>query len=374
MAGIYIHVPFCKSKCNYCDFYSGTQFNLVEDYVTAVIKELKSRYEYLNFDIVDTIYFGGGTPSILSSYQISCILNEIYSGFNISNNCEISFECNPENLIKSYLLELNNLGINRLSIGIQSFNDNILNFLGRIHNSEQAESSVFVAKNAGFSNISIDLMYAIPGLTSRDLLNALNKVIDLEIQHISFYNLTIYDKTKLYWKLINENILPVNDDSSVDQFYLINDFLKSYGFNHYEISNYCLGDYYSRHNMAYWKGVKYLGIGPSAHSFNEISRQWNCSVLNKYINSTNSGNNCYEIEYLSDEDRYNEYIITNLRTYVGLDSYKVKMKYSKDIFNHFNSVIKDLSVRGYFKYEKGVYYPDRDSLLKADYLSKYLMI
>jgi oxygen-independent coproporphyrinogen III oxidase len=374
MAGIYIHVPFCKSKCNYCDFYSGTQFKLVDDYVAAVIVEMKNRIDYLNFEIVDTIYFGGGTPSILSSLQISRIIGNIYSCFQISDCCEISFECNPENISKEYLAELKVCGFNRLSFGIQSFSDDILNFLGRIHNSEKAENSVLCARENDFNNISIDLMYAIPGMTKDDLYVSLDKAVNLGIQHISFYNLTISDKTKLHWKIINENISLVNEDLTVEQYYFINDFLRSFGFNHYEISNYALEGYHSKHNMSYWTGVKYLGLGPSAHSFNEVSRQWNCSVLTKYINSTNSGNNCYEIEYLSEEDRYNEYIITNLRTYLGLDSNIIKLKYADNIVNHFDTMISDLSVKGFFRNVRGIYYPDRHSLLKADYLSKHLMI
>jgi oxygen-independent coproporphyrinogen-3 oxidase len=374
MAGIYIHIPFCKSKCNYCDFYSGTQFKFFEDYVSAVKLELKNRYDYLNFEIIETIYFGGGTPSILSISQISDILEAIYLHFEVSKMSEITFECNPENISPEYLNGLNKLGINRISIGIQSFSSEILKFLGRIHNAEKAENSVNLAIESGFENVSIDLIYAIPGMTTDVLLLSLKKAITLGVKHISLYNLTVSDKTKLHWKLLREKILPVNEDESVDQYYLINDFLEANGFKHYEISNYALDNYFSRHNMGYWNGMKYLGIGPSAHSFNEVSRQWNCYVLKKYINSINSGTVCYEIEYLSEEDRYNEYIITNLRTYIGLDCNIVNLKYSDNIYDHFFTVINDLTNKGYFRNENSVYYPDRNSLLKADYLSKYLMI
>ncbi len=374
MAGIYLHVPFCKSKCNYCDFYSGTQFRFIDDYVNALCREIRDRAGYLKGEIIETIYFGGGTPSLLSINQLNTIFEEIRRYHRIDQNIEISFECNPENINLNYIEGLKSLGINRISIGIQSFDDAILKFLGRNHSAAKASSAVEIVKAAGVKNVSVDFIYAIPGLSDNILLESLQKAVNLHVKHISIYNLTISENTKLYWKLRTSHIAPVDEEVELRQFYLINNYLVSNGFAQYEISNYSVEGFESRHNLSYWSGIPYLGLGPSAHSFDGNSRQWNTSVLSRYINSVNSGTVHYEIEYLSEKDRYNEYILTNLRTYKGLNIRYLKDKFSDLTVDHFMNQMELLKSRDYFTLKDDIYYPNRDSLIMADYLSTFLMI
>jgi len=335
MSGIYFHIPFCKQKCSYCDFYSTKDSNGIDELVQSEIKELILRKDYLNHDLVETIYFGGGTPSLLSIYNIVDMLKCVMEHFNVSPKCEITFETNPDDLTGDYLKELFDNQINRLSVGIQSFNDDILKYLGRRHDSRNLNYNIETAKSVGFDNISIDLIFGIPGMSLQTYLDSLNKVIQLDIQHISAYSLTIAEGT-LFYKLRKQNILKeIDEEDLLIQFNSTIDILSENGFNHYEISNYAKEGYKSRHNCSYWEDVNYLGIGPSAHSYNGILRQWNISNTHKYCGLVGKNEPFFDVEILTPKDKFNEYIITGLRTSNGVSRKFVEENFEGEVVKHF---------------------------------------
>lgn len=335
MSGIYFHIPFCKQKCSYCDFYSTKDSNGIGELVQSEISELILRKDYLNHDLVETIYFGGGTPSLLTIYNIGNLLNCVRENFNVSADCEITFETNPDDLTLDYLKGLFDNQINRLSIGIQSYNDDVLKYLGRRHDSCNLNDNIETAKSVGFNNISVDLIFGIPGMSLQTYLNSLEKVIQLDVQHISAYSLTIAEGT-LFYKLKKENKLKeIDEEELLVQFNSTIDILSVNGFNHYEISNYAKEGYKSRHNSSYWEDVNYLGIGPSAHSYNGISRQWNISSTRKYCGLVERNELFFEVEYLTRKDKFNEYIITGLRTSKGVSIKFVKENFGGEIVLHF---------------------------------------
>lgn len=351
MAGIYFHIPFCKQKCHYCDFYSKKDSKGINDLVKYEIQELVFRKDYLNNEIVETIYFGGGTPSLLNDNHIKDLLACVNNYFEVSKDCEISFESNPDDLTDEYLKVLYQCGINRLSIGIQSFNDEILKFLGRRHDSKKLCGIIETAKNIGFSNISVDLIFGIPGMNLETYLNSLDKVLKLDIQHISAYSLTIAEGT-LFYKWLNNNIIQeIDEEDLIVQFNSTIDILSEHGFSHYETSNYAREGYKSRHNSSYWEDIKYLGIGPSAHSYNHISRQWNVSDTRAYCDHILNSTQFYEVEYLTTKDKFNEYIITGLRTSNGVSENYIEKNFDEKFYLFFmkevNKLLKDNLV--YFK-------------------------
>ncbi len=335
MSGIYFHIPFCKQKCSYCDFYSTKDSNGIDELVRSEIEELILRRDYLNHDLVETIYFGGGTPSLLNIYHISNLLKCVRENYNVSSDCEITFETNPDDLTEDYLKGLFDCQINRLSIGIQSFNDDVLKYLGRRHDSRNLNCNIETAKSVGFDNISVDLIFGIPGMELETYYDSLNKVIHLDIQHISAYSLTIAEGT-LFYKLRKENKLKeIDEDDLLIQFNSTIDILAEHGFNHYEISNYAKEGYKSRHNCSYWEDVNYLGIGPSSHSYNGFSRQWNISNTHKYCSLVGKNEPIFEVETLTRKDKFNEYIITGLRTSKGVSVKFVKENFEREIVQHF---------------------------------------
>ncbi len=319
MAGIYIHIPFCKQKCNYCDFYSITSFHKKEELLTALNKELIIRKDYLKNELIDTIYFGGGTPSLLNMQDVGDILTTINDNYSVSKNPEITIEVNPDDVSFEYFKDLIKLGIKRLSIGIQSFNDNALEFLNRRHSSNQAIEAVKNAQKAGFKNISIDLIYGIPCMSFETWTRSTNTAISLNIQHISAYHLSIEKNTPLFKMLSKNEIAIINENESFKQFSKLVEMVKQEGFEHYEISNFARKNFYSQHNSNYWKQKKYIGVGPSAHSFDFTSRQWNVSNISQYIDFTNTDKKFYSTEILTKDQKYNDYIITALRTIWGID-------------------------------------------------------
>ncbi|HEY5591143.1 MAG TPA: radical SAM family heme chaperone HemW [Paludibacter sp.] len=342
MAGIYFHIPFCKQKCSYCDFYSIRDSDGIDALVKVELKELDLRQGYLNNEIIDTIYFGGGTPSLLNKYNIDSILKHIQKIFDVSADCEITFETNPDDLSEDYLKGLYDLNINRLSVGIQSFNDDILNYLGRRHDSSKLRLNIETAKKVGFENISVDLIFGIPGMELATYLDSLNKVIELDVQHVSAYSLTISEGT-LFFKLKKQNKLKeIDEEDLLVQFNSTIDILATHGFNHYEISNYAKEGYKSRHNCSYWEDVNYLGIGPSAHSYNGVSRQWNISDTRKYCKLIDQLEAFFEVEFLTRKDKYNEYIITGLRTSKGISRKFVKDNFDDGMNCFFNNEVNNL--------------------------------
>jgi len=331
MAGIYLHIPFCKTRCIYCDFYSTTRSEMADRYVSALCRELELRKSYLDNEPVETIYFGGGTPSQLSKENFEKIFKTIEREYNLGNCEEITLEANPDDLNPEYIKMLASLPFNRISIGIQTFNEQTLRLLKRRHTAGQAISAVKECRMAGFQNISIDLMYGLPGETPESWKADLEQAISLNVEHISAYHLIYEEGTPLYEMLQKHKVEEVDEESSVDFFALMIDRLTKAGFQHYEISNFCKPDMYSQHNSSYWTGKKYLGCGPSAHSFNGNTRQWNVASLDKYIAGIEKGIPDFDIEELDVTTRYNDFVITSLRTMWGLSLNRLEEEFGTEL-------------------------------------------
>ena len=318
MAGIYIHIPFCYKACHYCDFHFSTSLTLKTKLIGAICKELKLKNKYLGSQPVETIYFGGGTPSILEEKYIAKILKTIYKYFSISKFLECTFEVNPNDLTVDKTRSLIKLGVNRFSVGAQSFDDIQLKLLNRSHTSKQIERSIKLIQDLGVYNINIDLMYGTPNLKNKLWENNLMKAVSLNVTHMSCYCLTI-EKGTVFHKMVNSGNLKLDSDDNIKlQFLTMRDILRRNNFVHYEISNFCIPSFESKHNSSYWKGKNYLGVGPSAHSFNGKKRHWNIKNNYKYIDALNNDNNYFEEEILTKKNIANEYILTNIRTNKGL--------------------------------------------------------
>ena len=327
MAGIYIHVPFCKTRCIYCDFYSTTRSEWKGRYIEALCKELEMRYTYLKGKPIETLYFGGGTPSQLDEKDFRKVFDTVRRIYGMENCHEITLEANPDDLCPEYLQMLSELPFNRISMGIQTFDDTTLKLLKRRHNAAQAIRAVELCRAHGFRNISIDLIYGLPGETTERWEKDLQQAIALDVEHISAYHLIYEEGTPIYKMLQKHQVEEVDEDSSVRFFTLLIDRLREAGYEHYEISNFCKPGMYSRHNTAYWKGIPYLGCGPSAHSFNAETREWNTASLEGYIKSIEEGHRSSETEILDKVTRYNEYIMTSLRTMWG-----ISLTYTEEAF------------------------------------------
>ncbi len=339
MSGIYLHIPYCRKACIYCDFHFSTQLKTKTDLVNAIVKELKQHKNYLT-DEVSTIYFGGGTPSLLEKSEVEIIMETIHSNFNLSQNPEITFEFNPDDVSKDYLKSLIHLGINRLSIGIQSFDNEELKWMNRSHNALQSENCVRIAQEQGIKNISADLIYGSRFQTEEIWENNLQKVFDLNIQHLSCYNLTIEERTVL-GNLNSKKIEPaINDERSATYFEtLVRESIKN-GFIQYEISNFGKENFFSQHNSSYWKGAHYLGVGPSAHSYNGFERRWNVRNNAQFIHKINNNEIHFETETLSFENKFNEYILTGLRTIWGCDLNVIEQQFGEKIKNNLLTDLK----------------------------------
>ncbi|HEY8780851.1 MAG TPA: radical SAM family heme chaperone HemW [Mucilaginibacter sp.] len=319
MAGIYIHVPFCKQACHYCDFHFITSLKYKNELLQSLRKDISLQKNYLAGETVETIYFGGGTPSLLNADDINLLIGTIAGLHAVSAEAEITLEANPDDLNKEKLQSLRQTDVNRLSIGIQSFFDDDLQWMNRVHRGKEAEVSVKRAQDIGLENLTVDLIYGYPLLSDQKWKYNLEKVFELGIPHVSSYSMTIEPKTALASFIKNKKQQAMDDEQSAKQFILLMDSMQSHGFEHYEISNFCKPGHYSRHNSNYWKGVKYLGIGPSAHSYDGETRQWNIANNAKYIQSLETGKIPAETELLTEANRLNEYIMTSLRTMWGLN-------------------------------------------------------
>lgn len=334
MAGIYLHIPFCKKRCIYCDFFSTTQSEKKEMYVEALCQELINRKSYLDGEDIETIYFGGGTPSQLGKEDFEKIFSIIYKVYRVKPDAEITVEANPDDLSVEYLAQLRELPFNRLSMGIQTFNDRTLQILHRRHTAAQAIVAFQRCREAGFNNISIDLIYGLPGETIEGWDRDLQKALEMRPEHISAYHL-IYEEGTALWKLREQHrVEEVDEDLSVNFFECLIHTLKAAGYVHYEISNFCLPNYHSRHNSSYWQGKKYLGCGPSAHSYNLKTRQWNIASLDKYIEGIQKGEDVSEVEELDLFTRYNERIMTNIRTCWGMPLDVLKNEFGVKLYNY----------------------------------------
>ena len=372
MAGIYIHIPFCRHKCNYCDFYSIKDSGGVEELVKAEITELSLRKDYVQNEIVKTIYFGGGTPSLLSLDMVGLLLENVRSNFDVSDDCEITFEANPDDLTESYLSGLRGVGVNRLSIGFQSFNDEILKYLGRRHDSKRLAEIIDFANIAGFNNISADLIFGIPGMAFDVYMDSLTKMISLNIQHVSAYSLTIEKGTMFYKMLKNKTLYEIPEEQLLNQYNTTVDFLLLHGFYQYEISNYAKKDFQSRHNSSYWENENYLGIGPSAHSYNGTSRQWNMSNTKKYSDHIRQEKSTYEIEFLTANDKFNEYIITHLRTSNGISRDYISRNFNEVVGHYLYNEIEKLVNSDLLIVNDNNIILTRKGMLVSDYILRQL--
>jgi oxygen-independent coproporphyrinogen-3 oxidase len=335
VSGIYIHIPFCRQACNYCDFHFSTSLQNKDALVKGIVAEIEQRNDYLKDKHIETIYFGGGTPSLLSEREASMILEKIYKLYDVSRDAEVTLECNPDDLSEEKLKELKRLEVNRLSIGLQSFNEDELVWMNRAHTAKESEASVKRAQDKGFENITIDLIYGSKFSNLRSWKSTLDKAIDLDVKHISSYNLTIEEKTKLGFDFKQKKEVAIDDELSSEMFLEMIDRLGKNGFIHYEISNFGKEGFFSIHNSNYWKGKHYMGLGPSAHSFDGLSRQWNVANNNAYIKNVNEGKGYFEKETLSEAERFNEYMLIALRTMWGIDLQFLKANFDGELVKHF---------------------------------------
>ncbi len=340
MTGIYLHIPFCKQRCTYCDFHFSTNFEKYrEKLILAMSNELFLRKKEV-LEEIDSIYFGGGTPSLLHKNEFTLLLDTIFTNFTVNPEAEITIEVNPDDCTETKLKDWSDLGINRLSIGLQSFKEGDLNWMNRSHNAKQGLDAVKNARIAGFQNVSIDLMYGLPNLSKEEWLLNLSNAIELNPTHISAYCLTIEPKTIIHNWVLKDKFIPLNEEYQNEQFLDMLYFLSKEGYEQYEISNFAKGGVYAKHNTAYWEGKYYLGVGPSAHSYDKKSRRWNVSNNNTYWKNVGLNETWYQEEVLSSEDKWNELFLTGLRTKWGVLKEKtnefggLKEEENKLIFNY----------------------------------------
>ena len=368
-AGLYIHIPFCLSKCGYCSFYSVESINLISEYIAALKKE--TRYYRNVFSSFDTIYVGGGTPSLLSSKQLADIFKTVNKHYKIDNHAEITMEANPGDISSEYLKELRDIGINRLNIGVQSFDDRILKFLGRRHTAKEVVSSINAARQAGFNNLGIDLIYGIHGLGIKSWVNTLQKAASFTPEHISCYQLSLDEKTPLYKKYLSEGWHLPDENTELKLFLKTVEELENAGYIHYEVSNFARKDKFkSRHNQKYWQHEPYLGIGPAANSFLQNKRWWNKTSVNSYIKEIASGKMPVEdSETLSIEQFRLEALFLGLRTKVGIDLERYRTKYGVDLIADKKTIIDALIKNKLVGLKNGFLRPTRWGMAIADSLA-----
>jgi len=374
MAGIYIHIPFCKQACNYCDFHFSTSLKMKSSFVDALLKEIDLRKSVFDTETIESIYLGGGTPSLLSAIELSRIFKKLYASFTISKDAEITLEANPDDLSFAKIQELKSSPVNRLSIGIQSFRDADLRFMNRAHTSSEALNSIKMCKEAGFNDLTIDLIYGTPGMDEKAWLENLHIAFELNIPHISSYALTVEEKTALHYQILKNKTPDVDEQQSALQFEILMAEMKKHGYEQYEISNFCKPNSYSRHNSSYWKKDNYLGLGPSAHSFLGYKRLWNVSNNAKYIKSIQIGELPLQEECLAVQDRYNEYIMTSLRTKWGCSLQVIENDFSLEFADYFKAEIKRYVAQENIRVEKEVYYLTQSGKLLADRIASDLFM
>lgn len=334
MAGLYIHIPFCKTRCVYCGFYSSTCSSLQGEYVEALCRELALRRNYIKGENVETIYLGGGTPSQLSVPELNRIFECIYGNYVVKDGAEVTLEGNPDDMVPDYVAGLRSLPVNRISMGVQTFDDEKLKFLRRRHSSKEALKAVDNCRKAGFSNISIDLIYGLPGEDDGAWKKDMETAIALRVPHLSAYCLMFEEGTPLFRLLKAGKVKEESDEQNLRYYTALMERLEDAGYEHYEISNFCLPGFRSLHNSSYWSGKRYLGCGASAHSYDGVSRQWNVASLTDYIASINKGVIPYEKEELSLQERYNDVIVTRLRTMEGLSLSWLRRNFGLELYDY----------------------------------------
>lgn len=372
MAGIYIHIPFCKQACNYCDFHFSTSLKMKTSFLETLLLEIELRRPALENTIIETIYLGGGTPSILEVSEIQLIFKKLNECFTVSPSAEITLEANPDDLSFEKIQKLKLTPINRLSIGIQSFRDEDLKYMNRAHKASEALNSIRMCKEAGFHNLTIDLIYGTPGMDENAWLSNLKTAFELDIPHISSYALTVEENTALHFQILKNKTPDIDEKESALHFEILMREMTANGYEQYEISNFCKPNAYSRHNSSYWKKDNYLGLGPSAHSFLGNKRLWNVSNNVKYIKALNNGEIPFDEECLSVSDRYNEYVMTSLRTKWGCSLALIERDFSLDFVHHFKAEIKPYLNNKNVFLSKGVYYLTESGKLLADRIASDL--
>lgn len=374
MAGIYIHIPFCRKRCHYCDFFKTTDFSQKFRILAALRKELESRAPELASEEINTIYLGGGTPSVLMIDELKSLLDTIRLHYRVSSEAEITMEANPDDLSQATLTAIRQTGYNRLSMGVQSFAEADLKLMNRRHGVMQAIQSVKWAKKAGFTNLSIDLIYGLPNQTLEEWERNVRIAVELDVQHISAYNLTYHEGTVFYDQLKKGILKELPDELSLQQFELLIKILKEAGFEQYEISNFCKPGYYSRHNSSYWKSKKYLGIGPSAHSFDLNTRRWNVSSTGKYLQGVENNETYSETEVLTEQDCYNDCIITGLRTIWGISEELIQTEFSAPYSVHFQKMCDKYVHAGQLIRSSGIVRISPEGLFLSDRIMADFMV
>jgi putative oxygen-independent coproporphyrinogen III oxidase len=374
MAGIYLHIPFCKQKCHYCNFFSLASIKRKDEFVAILLKEIDLQKEYLQGETISTIYFGGGTPSLLSVETLQVLLEKLKHTFTISPDAEITLEANPDDLDPLYLASLKQTAINRLSIGIQSFHDADLEYLNRVHTADRAQQVIEQAQAAGFDKLTIDLIYGIPTLSKSGWIDNINAFLQMGISHLSAYALTVEPKTALHTRIQKGLMSAVDEMQAAEHFEILMDLMGAHGFVHYEISNFARPGHYSQHNSLYWLGGHYLGLGPSAHSYNGLSRQWNVSNLGQYLQLDTVSKLEPENEVLTKEQRFNEYVMTSLRTVWGCDLEHISNIFGTQWAEELAQKGKKFIERGHMFSKDGRFFLTKNGKLFADGIASELFV
>ena len=374
MAGIYIHIPFCSQACSYCDFHFSTSLKNKKEIIAAIEKELINEKNYLDGELINTIYFGGGTPSLLDSKSIESILQTIHNNFDLSNNIECTLEANPEDISISKIDDWYELGVNRISLGVQSFRDEDLNYMNRIHTKQQSIKSIQMLKKSKIKNFNIDLIYGFPMLNKSEWVANLEKVIALNVPHISCYCLTVEKGTALAHFIKQKKEQPLQPETGREHFLIARNMLLNHNYNHYEISNFSKIGYQSLHNKNYWNKTRYLGVGPSAHSFNGVSRRWNIRNNTIYCNKISRNEIAYEEELLTQKNIINEYILTSIRTSSGVSLNYIKAHMNQAELSRFNIEISKLEKMELIELKEETLYLNEKGMLLSDMISKNLFL
>jgi oxygen-independent coproporphyrinogen-3 oxidase len=373
MAGIYLHIPFCKQQCTYCDFHFSTTFaEYRTEMIDAIRKEITERVDYLEGRAIETIYFGGGTPSLLFASELSVLIDEVKSNYPISAHPEITLEANPDDITSENLKNWRQVGINRLSIGLQSFKAEDLKWMNRAHSTQEGLDCIELAKSEGFHNLTVDLMYGLPELSMEDWQRHIQTVISMDVPHISAYCLTIEEKTALHHMVKKGAINPASEDIQSDQFLLLLNMLEQNGYAQYEISNFSKPGAESRHNSNYWKGEWYLGVGPSAHSFNGVSRSWNIRNNRKYLIGIEANETVSETEILTVANQFNERILTGLRTTYGVNIQDLQKIGA--LPPHFVEQVSDFEQSGWLEVKGHTLFLTKEGRLRADHIASELFV
>ena len=375
MAGIYIHIPFCKQACHYCDFHFSTSLRQKPRFLNALAIEMERRKEELTKSAISSIYFGGGTPSQLSASELQAIIDKLSTFIRLENDAEITLEANPDDLSEAYLKALRHTSVNRLSIGIQSFREEDLRWMNRAHNAQEAQQCISWAKDAGFDNLTIDLIYGFPQLPLEQWKENLERATALGIKHISSYCLTVEPGTALQHQVKSGSFPKIDDDLAAEHFNAMVEHLECNGYEHYEISNFAQPGAYAKHNTSYWLAQPYVGLGPSAHSFDGTNRRWNIANNRKYYEGLEQGQSFFELEYLTARDRFNERMLTGLRTQWGVDLNRLKADFSADFLAHFETSLNTAWMKPYLFQEGTQLKLNKSGRLFADKIaSEFFML